>query len=85
LVGAWYSACFIFVEEAMTDKKMSLQDVANKCENEGGIWDALSWGIRSKDIADKELAILWKKLEEFAESGIIDEIQDILDESMEEE
>lgn len=66
-------------------KKMSLVDVANKVENEGGIWDALSWGIRASDIADEKLAILWKKLEEFAESGIIEEIEGILEDSMEEE
>ena len=69
----------------MAEKKWSLADVANKVENEGGIWDALSWGITADKIADKNLASLWKKLEEFALSGIIDEIETILDEAMQEE
>lgn len=66
----------------MSKPKMSLLDVAQKVDYEGGIWDGLSWGIKSSDIADSELAALWKKLEDFAASGVIDEIQEILDENI---
>ena len=64
-------------------KKMTLKEVASKVDYEGGIWDALSWGIKSSDIADENLAKLWKKLEDFAATAIIDEIQDIIDENIE--
>lgn len=43
---------------------MSIDDVANKIEWEGGIISALEYGIHADDIEDEELANLWEQLEQ---------------------
>ena len=43
---------------------MTRAELAAKVEYEGGTFAALEYGIRSDDIADPEIAALWRDLEE---------------------
>lgn len=47
----------------MSGRNWSKQEVANKVDSEGGIIDALVWGLSAEDIADPELADAWRELE----------------------
>jgi hypothetical protein len=42
---------------------MSRKSLADKVTWEGGAFDALRYGIRSRDIADDEVAQLWQRME----------------------
>lgn len=44
-------------------EKWSKEEVANKVDWEGGLLDALYWGIRADMIEDQELAEAWAELE----------------------
>lgn len=50
----------------MSDK-MTKQDVADKVDWEGGIPQAMFWGLKSEDIGDEELRKAWAEAEPFLE------------------
>ncbi len=56
-------------------------EVASKVDYEGGIFEALQWGLRSEDIKDTDLADLWSELEDLYKKMPIQEIYNILDEA----
>lgn len=43
--------------------KLDEASLAQKIRWEGGLWSALEYGIKPDDIADPELAALWRDLE----------------------
>jgi hypothetical protein len=43
---------------------MSSTDLARLVRSEGGVMGALDYGVRSTDIADPEIASLWRRIEE---------------------
>jgi hypothetical protein len=53
-----------------TTKLMTAKDLAKKVHWEGGIVSALEYGIRSDEIDDPELAVLWRRLE-----GLYDQLR----------
>lgn len=46
-------------------EKWSNQDVVMKIDWEGGLEEALRWGIRWNMIADRDLAAVWERLETY--------------------
>jgi len=63
---------------------MNARNLAAKVEWEGGIFEALSYGIRSTDIEDEELADLWAELEDHWEAmqETFNKVQAILDDAL---
>jgi hypothetical protein len=47
---------------------MTLKELSDKVTYEGGAFAALQYGIRSRDIADPQVAALWLDLEESYEA-----------------
>lgn len=47
----------------MSDRKMSLHDLAAKVGWEGGILATLEYGITADDIEDPSLAAIWERME----------------------
>lgn len=60
------------------------QEVANKVDWEGGIIEALYWGLRSDDIADPDLSAAWAELETTV-PPILDRIRNLLPEPRDED
>lgn len=50
--------------ENLAKTKMSLEDLNYKIDWEGGVSDAMEYGIHSTDIEDEELAALWYEAEQ---------------------
>ena len=65
----------------MSDKPMSVLDVADKAHWEGGVIAAIEYGIRPGDIADEPLRELWREACERFEllEEVVDQIEKILD------
>ena len=64
-------------EENMGSNLKTVQEIANKIQWEGGILDAVEYGIHATDIEDEDLAELWSELEFEYES--VKEIVDNID------
>lgn len=45
-------------------RRMNAKELAHKVQWEGGVLSALEYGIRSDEIADPELATLWRRMEQ---------------------
>ena len=60
-------------------KRMSMQQLADKCEWEGGVTGAIAWGIRSNQVP-LELEDDWKLAEDAFE--VIDRLERILDDEL---
>ncbi len=43
---------------------LTLRRLAEKVDWEGGVIEALEYGIRSSDIADPEVATVWRRVEQ---------------------
>jgi hypothetical protein len=67
----------------MSDRFASREELANKIEWEGGIFEALDYGIRSDDMpeGDTELVEAWRDLAvAYASVSVLaDKVQDLLD------
>ena len=54
---------------------MSIKDVADKVDWEGGVIAAIDWGISSEDIDNQSLAKLWAEVENaYAAIDLINQI-----------
>jgi hypothetical protein len=58
-------------------EKWTLAEVAEKVDSEGGVIEAMQWGLKSTDIEDISLANLWAQLESSV-LPLLDVIEDIL-------
>ena len=58
------------------EEKWTVQEVRDKVDWEGGIFETLRWGLSANRIKDPKLAALWEKLEEVEE--VVRQIEKII-------
>lgn len=62
-------------------KRWSTKALRDKVNWEGGVWDAIVYGISADDIEDPKIAELWEKADDLMRQlmPIVDDIEYILD------